>query len=314
MNKLISIIIPVYNEEGNILSLYEDVKAVLRELPYEHELIFINDGSNDKSQDIILDLSKKDSFVKYVEFSRNFGKEAATSAGLHNAGGLAAIIMDADFQHPPVLIPQLIEKWEKGSDIVIGVRNNNNGNVFNNLGSHIFYKIMNYIGETKIMPKATDFRLVDRKVIDEFNNFTERQRMTRGILDWIGFKRDYIYFDASERRHGKAQYGFIKKTKLAISSFVSHSLIPLKLAGYLGILITFFSGLFGILIVSDKYIFKGLFDIQISAFAVLAVFMSFLMGITLMCLGLIALYIANIKIEVSNRPLYVVKNKKNITT
>ncbi len=314
MNKLISIIIPVYNEEENIVSLYEDIKAVLKGLPFDHEIIFINDGGDDKSQNIILEISEKDGFVKYIEFSRNFGKEAATSAGLNYASGSAAIIMDADFQHPPFLIPDFIEKWEKGFDIVIGVRNNNNGNVLNNLGSNIFYKIMNFIGETKIMPRATDFRLIDRKVIDEFNKFTERQRMTRGILDWIGFKRDYIYFDAAERKSGKAQYGFIKKTKLAISSFVSHSLIPLKLAGYLGILITFFSGLIGLFIIVERYIFKDLWSIQFSAFAALAVFMSFLMGITLMCLGLIALYIANIKIEVSNRPLYVIKTKKNITT
>lgn len=309
MNKLISIIIPVYNEEGSILSLYEDVKAVLRKLSYDHEIIFINDGSDDKSQDIILDLSNKDSFVKYVEFSRNFGKEAATSAGLHNVSGSAAIIMDSDFQHPPFLIPKFIEKWENGSDVVICVRNNNNGNVFNNLGSHIFYKIMNFIGETKIIPRATDFRLVDRKVIDEFNKFTERQRMTRGILDWIGFKRDYIYFDAAERKFGRAQYGFIKKTKLAMSSFIANSLIPLKLAGYLGVLITLSSGLLGVFIIIEKYILQDPWNMNFSGIFALSVFVSFLMGTTLVCLGLIALYIANIQVEVTNRPLYVIRKK-----
>ena len=315
MKSLISIIIPVYNEEENITPLYKELKAVLEKLSYQHEIIFINDGSIDKTEESILSLMEKDAHIMYLEFSRNFGKESATSAGLHYAKGNAAIMIDADLQHPPILIPKLIEKWEQGADIVIGVRNKNqNENLLNNIGSYFFYKIMNTIGETKIMPRATDFRLVDRKVIEEFNRFTERQRITRGLLDWIGFKRDYVYFDTEDRRFGKAQYSFIKKIRLGMSSFVTHSLIPLKLAGYLGVFITLFSGFFGLFIIIEKYIFQDPWNMKFSGLSILAVFVSFLMGVTLMCLGLIALYIANIKIEVTNRPLYVVKTKKNITS
>ncbi len=315
MNKLISIIIPVYNEAGNIIPLYEELKKVLSGVSYQYKIVFINDGSTDKTQELLVNLAKKDTSVIYLEFSRNFGKEAATSAGLHNASGLAAIIMDADFQHPPFLIPKFIEKLEQGADIVIGVRNKNqNENPLKSMGSYLFYKIMNIIGETKIVPQSTDFRLVDRKVIVEFNRFTEHQRMTRGLLDWMGFKRDYVYFDTDNRRSGKAQYGFLKKAKLGMSSFVANSLIPLKLAGYLGILIILFSGLFGLFILVENYILQDPWNLHFSGLFILAIFMSFLMGITLSCLGLIAFYIANIQIEVTNRPLYVIKTRKNITS
>lgn len=311
--KVISIVVPVYNEEENIPLIYDNLKLVLSGINYNYEIIFINDGSTDRSYHILNNITDKDDAVKYLEFSRNFGKESATSAGLHIIRGNAAIIIDADLQHPVELIPNFIKKWEEGAEMVIGIRNKNAGEGFiKKLGSSFFYKLINLMGDIKITPQATDFRLIDRKVIEEFNKFTERQRITRGILDWMGFKKDYIYFDANVRNAGKAKYSFLKKLKLTASSFVTHSMIPLKLAGYLGVFITFFSVILGLFIIIEKYILNDPWGLKFSGIAILAVFILFLMGIALICLGLIALYIANIQIEVTNRPLYIIKNKKNI--
>ena len=176
------------------------------------------------------------------------------------------------------------------------------------MGSYFFYKIINRISATKIIPNATDFRLLDKKVIIEFNKFTEKSRITRGLIDWLGFKREYIYFNAPKRINGKASYSFIKLCKLALNSFVSMSLFPLKFAGYLGILITIGAGLMGLFIFIEKYILNDPWRLNFSGPAILAIIILFLVGIILSCLGLIALYIANIHNEVTNRPIYIIRH------
>lgn len=309
----ISIIIPVYNEEENIPLVYAEIKKVWENLKekYDYEIIFVDDGSKDKSLQVIEALNAQDEKVKYIQFSRNFGKEVATSAGINNAKGEAAILLDADLQHPPELIPEFLKKWEVGTDIVIGIRNKNKSDGFiKKIGSFFFYKIINLISDTQIIPQSTDFRLLDKTVIQEFNKLTERNRITRGLIDWLGFKRDYIYFDANERSGGEAGYSTFKLTKLAFSTITAHSFFPLKLAGYLGIIIVLFSAPLGLLIFIDKYILEGPWGLSISGSAILATIILFLIGIVLVCLGLMALYIASIQSEVINRPLYVARRKK----
>ncbi|MFH1188252.1 MAG: glycosyltransferase family 2 protein [bacterium] len=315
MKKAISIIVPVYNEEDNILLFYEAVQGIMKKIDYTFEIIFVNDGSSDNSGTLIGELSTRDNRIKYIEFSRNFGKEIATSAGLKYAAGDAALMIDADLQHPVDLIPEFIKKWGKGAEVVVGVREKNTNEGFiKKYGSFFFYKIMNAIGDTKIVPRATDFRLLDRIVIDEFNKFTEKNRMTRGLIDWLGFKRDYIYFVAEERTHGKPSYNCLKLTKLAFSTFIAHSLFPLKIAGYLGVIITFSSGMLGLFMFVEKFLLLDPLRMRFSGTAMLATLILFLVGIILCCLGLVALYIANIYGEVVNRPLYVIRrtniNKK----
>lgn len=310
---LISIIIPVFNEEKNIPLIYKELVDIFRNLKgvCETELIFINDGSKDKSGQIIEELAKTDKRVKYVEFSRNFGKEIAVSAGFRFAKGNAAIMVDADLQHPPKLIPEFIEKWENGSEIVVGIRSKNNGaSLTKRIGSKFFYRIIKKISGVEIIPNATDFRLLDRAVVDELNNFTERNRMTRSLIDWLGFKRDYIYFEADSRVNGNAGYNISKLFRLAMDGIVSLSLFPLKLAGYLGSFITVVSGMLGLFIFIEKYIFKDPWQMHFSGSAILAVIILFLVGVVLICLGLIALYIAHIHAEVINRPIYVIRSKK----
>jgi dolichol-phosphate mannosyltransferase len=322
MKKLISIVVPAYNEEGNIAAFYSTLTSVLEKhaseatlahMPtYEYEVIFINDGSEDKTAELVSELASKNPHVKYIEFSRNFGKEVATSAGLHHAHGASAIIVDADLQHPIHLIPEFITKWEQGAEMVVGVRKANQGEgMVKKVGSYFFYKLMNAIAEVKTIPGSTDYRLIDRKVIDEFNRFTERQRMTRGLLDWLGFKKDYIYFVANSRTAGKASYRTSKLIKLAISSFVSNSLFPLKFAGYLGIVIILVSTLLGLFMFTERFVLGDPWHFAFSGTALLAVAILFLVGIMLSCLGLIALYIANIHGEVVNRPLYAIRERIN---
>ena len=310
MKKLISVIIPVYNEENSIPFIYDELVNVWNKLKrtYDYEIIFVNDGSEDRSGQIIEHLTADNNKVKYIEFSRNFNKEQATSAGIHHANGDAAIIIDADLQHPVELIPEFLKKWKKGAEIVIGVRENNGYDpLFKQLGSAWFYKIMNIIGDTPITPNATDFRLIDRAVIREFNRFTEKNRMTRGLLDWLGFQKEFVTFQARQRRYGSGRYNYAKLTKLALSTFVTHSLFPLKLAGYLGTTMTLLSGALGLFIFIEKYVLSDPLNLNFSGPAILAVLILFLVGIILICLGLIALYIANIHNEAINRPIYVLR-------
>ena len=310
----ISVIIPMYNEEDNVCHVHEAVKKATRNLAYRFEYLFVNDGSSDKTTERLLELSRLDSQVVPIELARNFGKEIALTAGLHAAKGEAAIMLDADLQHPPVHIPEFIQKWEKGADVVVGVRKEYKTSWRKRLLSRLFYSSMNKISDINLTPHATDFRLVDRQVIQAFNQFTERNRITRGLFDWLGYKRDFVYFVADERQHGTASYSFAKLVRLGIDSFVGHSLLPLRLAGYLGSLITIISIPLGIFIFVNRYLLgNSLFGFVFSGNAILAVISLFLSGITLSCLGLMSLYIANIHQEVANRPLYVVRpNRRKI--
>ncbi|MCK5320102.1 glycosyltransferase family 2 protein [Candidatus Parcubacteria bacterium] len=311
MRKLISIIIPTYNEAENIPFIHNDIKNIFKNIPYRCEMIFVNDGSFDKTQEILKNLAGKDRQIKYLEFSRNFGKEMATTAGINRCKGDACLMIDADLQHPVKLIPKFIEKWEAGAETVIGIRRENNGEgIVKRFGSFLFYKFMNSVGETKIIPNATDFRLIDRKIVNEFNKFTEGNRITRGLLDWLGFKKDFVYFKANKRMRGKAGYNPCKLFGLTVDTLVGHSLFLLKLVGKLGVVIVLISGFLGIFIFIEKYILNDPLRLNFSGPAILAVIILFLIGIVLVCLGLIALYIGNIQNEVANRPLYVISKFK----
>jgi len=307
----LSIIIPVYNEQKNLSILYNQLKSVLNQLDLSYEIIFINDGSTDQSQFELNKIAEFDNQINIIEFTRNFGKEMATTAGLNHCQGNAAIILDADLQHPPELIPQFIEKWQTGCPLIVGIRNKTtNISFFKKFTSWLYYKLINLISEIKVVPRATDFRLLDRQVIKEFNRLVEKNRMTRTLIAWLGFETEYIYFDAPDRKNGEAKYTTFKLLRLALSSMIAHSLFPLKFAGYLGIIITLISGTGGFFILIEQYILKDPLNLNFSGPAILAVIILFLIGIVLTCLGLIALYIGNIHNEVIKRPNYVIKKTK----
>lgn len=311
--KTISLIIPAYNEADNIEPLYEKLQSIILPLKdhYTFEILFINDGSKDATVEMIEKLTSQDTSVKLLDFSRNFGKEIATTAGIHHCTGDACMMIDADLQHPVELIPNFIKKWEEGYDVVVGIRKESKSDSWiKKFGGKIFYSIINKISDTEITPNATDFRLLDRAVIDAFNQFKETKRLTRGLIDWLGFRRTFITFEANERLYGTASYSVWKLFKLAISSFMSLSLFPLKVAGYIGIFITTLSFISGSYIFLGKYFFKWYWALTFSDSEDLAIFIVFLVGIILMSIGLISLYIANIHEEVIKRPLYVIRKKR----
>jgi glycosyltransferase involved in cell wall biosynthesis len=310
--QLISIIVPTYNEAENIQPIYRAIKDATASLSQRFELLFVNDGSSDDTSEKLVHLANEDSDVRPIELARNFGKEIALTAGLHSAEGEAAIMLDADLQHPPELIPEFISKWGDGAELVIGVRKDYKTSKVKQLSSSLFYKIIRSTSDTDLVPHATDFRLVDRQVIDAFNQFTEHNRITRGLFDWLGFNRDFVYFDTNPRANGTASYSFGKLVKLALDSLTGHSMFPLRIAGYIGSLIISISVPLGLFIFVNRYIFNNaLFGITFSGSAILAVISLFLSGVMLSCLGLIALYIAHIHQEVTNRPLYVIKPNGN---
>ena len=306
--RYITIVVPFYNEATNLKPLYDALIKHVDKIVDKLEIIFVDDGSRDGSSEVVRKIQKKDKRVRLLRFSRNFGKEAATSAGLHAAHGKAAIVMDADLQHPPHLIPQFLEKWEQGQEVVVGVKHySKQASWFKRKSSAAFYKMLSSISHTTITPHATDFRLIDRVVLDEFNKLSERNRMIRGLIDWLGFDRDYIYFTAAERHSGEASYSYRKLVGLAFNSLTSYSLFPLRLAGYIGVVILAFSGPMGVVAGLDRFVFNDPLGLNVSGTALLALLLTFLVGMVLASLGLVALYIAHIHAEVIDRPLYVLR-------
>lgn len=311
--KKIGIVIPVYREERNLRRMYDRLETITSALSqFEWEYVCVNDGSPDNSILVLRQLAAEDSKVKVIDLSRNFGKEIALTAGVHEIEDVDAVIcIDADLQHPPELIPKLIEEWEAGAEVVVTIRKSiEKQPILKRIGSHLYYWIINKISDLEIVSQTTDFRLYDKKVVAAFMHATERERMFRGIMDWLGFKRTFVEFEAGARTEGEAGYSYYKLWRLAINSITSFSLWPLRLAGYLGGFITTVSGLalLWMLInyfVQSRWIYTPL--------AMVVVANTFLIGIVLMAIGLVALYVGTIHTEVINRPLYVIRERINLT-
>jgi len=311
-SSLFSIVIPVHNEEENLLWHHNKIVSYFEKRKFDYEIVYVDDGSSDSSLQIIKNLRKESQkSVRYITLSRNFGKEAATTAGLHTASGDAVIIMDADGQHPIELVDTFIENWEQGAEVVVGVRKSNQGEGFvKKHGSNMFYSILRFIGGKEVVPGTTDFRLIDKKVVAEFNKLTERNRVTRNLVDWLGYNRVEVPFEANERHAGTAGYSYRKLFKLAIDGIVSHSTRPLKMIALLGFIISVLSATLGIILALQKYVFGDPIGLSITGSALIAVFISFLVGVVLVCQGLLALYLESVYYEAQNRPLYVIREQE----
>jgi len=309
-NPLVSLIIPVHNEAGNLVWHHTKIMDFLNKESISSEIIYVDDGSLDDSLEIIKAIAAKDKSVKFIGLSRNFGKEAATSAGIKQSKGDVVIMIDADGQHPIGLVKDFLVEWQNGYDVVIGIRNSNEKEGFiKRYGSKLYDKTLNYLTDNNTVAGSTDFRLIDRKVVNEFNALTERNRITRGLIDWLGFKRTYVTFKSPARYSGKATYSFRKLVTLALHSFTSQSTKPLQLTGFLGFIVTIMSVLLGIFLITDKYLISDPFHLEVTGTAILAVFLSFLVGLVLICQWMLALYIESIHSETQNRPLYIISEK-----
>ncbi len=311
LKQKIAIIIPVYNESASLHALHERLDSVTSQLTdYHWEYIFVNDGSTDHSLSILSELATLDRKNKTLDLSRNFGKEIALTAGAHEAVDADAVIcIDADLQHPPELIPELVDVWKQGVEIVATIRTSiEKQPLLKRLGSKIFYWLMGKISGVQMVSQTTDFRLYDKKVIHAFRHVTERERMFRGIMDWMGYNKVYIEFKADARQAGEAGYSYAKLWHLAINSITAFSLWPLKLTGYLGIFITLLSGGLLTWMLFDYFIAS---EWHYSPLAIIVVANTFLIGLVLMAIGLVALYVGNTHTEVINRPLYIIRERLN---
>ena len=310
--RLLSVVIPAYNEEKNIEQTCKDVAAAIPS-EYDYEIIVVNDGSRDDTAEVVRRISGDNERVKLVYFARNFGKEIATTAGINQSKGAATIIIDADGQHPPELIPDFVRRWEDGSQVVVGVRTSNTKEGFiKHYGSKFFYYLFNKYMGVKIVPASTDFRLIDQEVREAFSELKEANRITRGLIDWLGFDVSYLEFNARERLYGEAAYSTRKLIKLALNSFVSLSFFPLYLTGYVGLLITALSFVGGVFVFVENYLIGDPLGLDVTGSGILGILILFMVGLVLTGQGLTALYISRIYEEAKARPLYVINKARSI--
>lgn len=309
MMKLLSIVVPVYNEEENIEHFYAEVCKVMKSLPYRFEILFIDDGSQDASILILDRLQKRDHRVRPLYLARNFGHQVALTCGLDHALGEVVITMDGDMQHPPELIPSLLEKWEQGYEVVQTVRKTTEGvSWLKNLTSALFYRLINAMSKVKIQPGGSDFRLLDRCVVDSFQKFRERARFIRGMIGAIGYKQIQVEFIAPKRFAGESKFSVQKMLHFALDGITAYSKLPLRFAFYIGLLF----GLFSIILTGHVVYIKCFTDEAVPGWATLSVSVSLLGGIQLMGIGVIGEYVGRIFEEVKQRPLYFVRTEPNI--
>lgn len=306
--KKISIVIPAFNEEGNLCEIRKKINDVFTSLQnYSYEIIFINDGSRDNTQNTIEGLAVKFSEVKFIEFSRNFGHQNAVKAGMDNAEGNAVITMDADLQHPPELIPELINKWEQGYDVVYTIRKYSDKiSFFKRVTSSLFYSFLLKISDFELVKKGgADFRLLDRNVNDVIKEFNENDLFLRGLTGWIGFKQTGVEYTAKDRFSGKSSYDMKKMFSLAFSGITSFSTKPLYLAAYIGFAFTILS----LLVYGIYVIYSFVIGTHISGWASLIMTVVFFGGMQLIMMGIIGMYLGKIFKQVKDRPNYIIRSK-----
>lgn len=301
----LSVIVPLYNEEEIAEKTFATLEQELAEI--EHELIFVNDGSTDRTREILENLLPKTPRNKLINFSRNFGHQAAFSAGLKQARGKAVVIIDGDLQDPPALIHDMLKKWEEGYQVVYAQRKKRKGETFfKKASAHAFYKILHALTNINIPMDTGDFRLMDRIVVDQLNALPERNRFLRGLVCWVGFKRTGILYDRKERTAGKSKYPLRKMLRLAMDGITSFSTTPLKISFLIGMLATAVA--FGLFVwsVLEKFLNPVT---TVPGWASLMTAIVFFGGVQLMSIGILGEYIGRIYEEVKQRPLYIEDKK-----
>lgn len=307
--KLLSIVLPSYNEEANIPLVYNELLKHIDKKSFDYEIIFVNDGSVDNTWDEIEKLAKKNPLVKGINFSRNFGHHAALEAGLIAARGDIVVTMDSDLQHPPSLIPDLIEKWRNGADIVSTVRTHTVGvSFFKAVSSGLFYKMLNSLSELELKEGEADYRLLSRRALNSINSLSESPKFYRGIVNWVGFNTERVEYTANERIHGKSSYSLKKMIELARLGITSFSMKPLKLIFSVGIGTTLLSFFALVLMIIVKIVVNPDY---FSNNAILVTFLILITGILTTFQGVIAVYLVDIFHAAKNRPTYIIKDSLN---
>ena len=309
--KTISLIIPAYNEEESIRPLYAQLSRLMDATSgYKWEILFINDGSHDKTQEIIDALAETDHRIASVELSRNFGKEAAMLAGFDYVQGDCAIILDADGQHPPTVIPEMLQYWEEGyDDVYARRRTRGDDSRLRKFFSRLFYKLLQHTSDMDVLPDVGDFRLLDRKCIDTLKTLREQCRYTKGMYAWIGFRKKEILCDQQERLAGKSKWNFFALLNLAIEGLTSFSVSPLRISSVLGICISVVAFIYMVYIIAKTLLWGE----PVAGYPSLMCIILFLGGIQLLSLGVIGEYLGRIFNETKNRPTYVVRTYKKHT-
>lgn len=307
--KKISILIPCYNEEASLPLLYNElVKLMNSHSNYAWEILMINDGSKDRTLEIIKDLRKKDNRICYVDLSRNFGKEKAMLAGFDYVTGDCMVIMDADLQHPPYIVNEMITKWEAGYDDVYAKRKSRGKEPWlRKQFSLLFYKILQKTTKIEILPNVGDFRLLDRKCIESLKQLRETERYTKGMYCWIGYKKTAVEFEQQDRQAGQSSWNFLSLLSLAIEGIVSFTTFPLKIATLVGIFTSLCAFIYMIYVIIKAILLGD----PVSGFPTLLSIMLFLGGIQLLALGIIGEYIGRIFHETKGRPVYIVREYNN---
>ena len=302
--KLVTILVPAYNEEEVLHLLYDRLKAIMdTNANYDFEILFINDGSKDNTLNIIQELRQKDKRVCYVNLSRNYGKETAMMAGFDYAKGDCIIILDADLQDPPELIPQMLEYWEEGYDDVYAKRRSRKGETFlKKFTSKMYYSLLQKVTKIEIQKDTGDFRLLDRRCVEALKQIRESQRYTKGLFSWIGYNKKEILFDRDPRAAGQTKWNYRKLINLSIDGLTSFTTEPLRLAAIIGILVSLVGFIYMLVIIIKTLVF----GVDVAGYASTLVVILFLGGIQLIFLGVIGEYLGRAFYETKQRPLYFI--------
>ena len=299
----LSVVVPVYNEAAVLPELQRRLTAVLASCTQDHELLYVDDGSGDDSPAILLAAAEADPHVRVIRLSRNFGHQAAVTAGIEHARGAAIVVMDADLQDPPELIPQLLAEWRAGSEVVSAVRIERAGeSAIRLLLIRIFYRMLRRMSAVDLTPDVGDFRLLDRRVADALNRLPERNRYVRGLIRWLGFRHGEVPYRRAARVAGQTKYPYVKLLKLALDGITAFSTLPLRLVAYLGFAVSALSLLLIAYALYGRLIAGQVPEGWTSVFVAVA----FLSGVQLVAMGIIGAYVSRIFEEVKGRPLYVV--------
>jgi dolichol-phosphate mannosyltransferase len=311
MDVLCSVVVPMYNEEEVLHETYRRLTEVMKNSGVSYEIVFVNDGSRDKTYSMLNEICDKDKRVKLLDFSRNFGHQIAITAGMDHSIGQCVVVIDGDLQDPPELIPEMIKKWKEGYDVVYGKRISRKGeSFFKKLTATVFYRFLKSMTDVNIPVDTGDFRLIDRRVCEALKHVNEKNRYVRGLVSWLGFKQTAVEFEREERFAGETKYPLKKMLKLAFDGITSFSYKPLKLATYLGTFISLASFLYLFFIIIQRIFFPE--TLQPGWASILAVSL-FFNGITLLMLGIIGEYVGRIYDEAKGRPLYLIRKTRNLT-